>query len=66
MSKKALWVPDKAARFLWAREGKQLPAVIACDVILVPRQGIRPRNILLRGPHGVLFTTIWRCVRFLP
>jgi hypothetical protein len=63
--KRALWIPDKAARYLWAAQGKKLPLVIECTLVLVPRKGIRPRNILLRGPHGVLFSTTWRSVRFL-
>jgi hypothetical protein len=62
---KAFWVPDKTARNLWAAVGIKLPARIKCQLLLVPPKGIRPRNILLKGPHGRLFTVTWRSVQFI-
>jgi hypothetical protein len=63
--KYALWVPDKWARTGWALMGVRLPAQVRCELVFVPPRGVRPRNVLLRGPHGVLFTTTWRSVRWV-
>jgi hypothetical protein len=58
------WVPDKWARSGWGLAGVTLPAAIRCTVIFFPPKGTRPRNILLRGPHGKLFTVTWRSFKW--
>ncbi len=61
-----LWVPDKWARSGWLAMGVRLPVAVKCEVVFVPPRGVRPRNVVLRGPKGRLFSVTWRSFRWLP